>query len=114
MLNNKKSLKTEKELKIGSIGGGSGNDALSLSLFFRKYCGLEAPIKVEILDYSHSAWKKCNQDLLTKIYSGPPENIAFDWSFGDFKNDMGSFSSKTFVALIKRSKIIYYCLLGSK
>lgn len=78
---------------MGSVGGGSGNDALALSLFFRKYCRLDAPIKVEILDYSHSAWEKCNRDLLAKIYSKPPDSIDFEWSFGDFKNDMGSFKS---------------------
>ena len=92
-------MKEKGKIHIGSIGGGSGNDALAISLFLRKYRHLETPIDVEILDYSHSAWKTCNHNILKELYSTKSCNINFDWSFGDFKEDMGSFGSKSFVIM---------------
>ena len=89
---NFKNFKNKPKINVGSIGGGSGNDALALCLYLRNNRHLNLPIDVEIMDFSYSAWKKSNQKILSDIYSKSPNNFDFDWSFGDFKKDMGSFS----------------------
>ena len=87
-------MKNKSNINIGSIGGGSGNDSLALSLYLKKNRYLDKKLNVEILDYSYSAWQTSNKKLLTDVYQAPPNNINFNWSFGDFKKDMGSFAGK--------------------
>lgn len=82
----------KEELKIGSIGGGPGNDCLALALFYRNHLKYSKNIKCEILDYSFDAWEKANFEIMNNTYS--KEKINFDWKFCDFKENKGSFSSK--------------------
>lgn len=65
-----------------------------MSLYLKHHQNLNKPINVEILDFSYSSWKQSNSEILSNCYQS--ENITFNWLYGDFKGDEGSFSSKKF------------------
>ncbi len=80
----------KKEIKISSIGGGSGNDALAIALPINQH-NPSLKIKIEIYDLNFEAWQKSTSIQYKSYFKN--RNIDFCWKFIDHSQDKYDYNS---------------------